>query len=171
MSPPPQQQQRQDVMAVTSLSSDVFTDQFASGQLESSGDLVGERAREVLQFSPPITGENGGECVSSAQVTSTLEPSSPENAEPVEQPEELPVETIMPTRAEPEISEISGTVTVSYLYEIKNVPSKCFLISLLSCSKSTLKHLLQRTLRSQSQVINLMDKQCLLKPAQRQELI
>lgn len=109
MSPPPQQTQD---MAVTSLSSEIFTDQLESGQLESSGDLVGERAHQAMEFSSPITEEEEGEAVSAAQVTSTLEPSSPENIEPVERRAEVLVESILPTRAEPEISELTETQTV-----------------------------------------------------------
>ncbi|KAM3175691.1 hypothetical protein ACTXT7_008019 [Hymenolepis weldensis] len=107
-SPPPEQTQD---MAVTSLSSEIFTDQLESGQLESSGDLVGERAHQAMEFSLPITEEEEGEGATGAQATSTLEPSSPENAEPVEQPEEAPVEAALPTRAEPEISELTETQT------------------------------------------------------------
>uniref|UniRef100_A0A0R3TAI2 Death domain-containing protein n=1 Tax=Rodentolepis nana TaxID=102285 RepID=A0A0R3TAI2_RODNA len=108
MSPPPQQTQD---MAVTSLSSELFTDQLESGQLESSGDLAGERAHQAMEFSPPITEEVEGEEATGAQVTTTLEPSSPENVEPVEQPEEAPIEFALPTRAEPEISELTETHT------------------------------------------------------------
>ncbi|VUZ46635.1 unnamed protein product [Hymenolepis diminuta] len=108
MSLPPEQTQD---MAVTSLSSEVFTDQLESGQLESSGDLVGERAHQAMEFSIPITEEEEGGGVTGAQATSTLEPSSPENAEPVEQPEEPLVEAALPTRAEPEISELTETQT------------------------------------------------------------
>lgn len=91
-------------MRITSLSSEFSTEQLASGQLESSGDLVGERALHAMEFSPPLEEEEGG--TSGAQVTSTLEPSSPENVEPVE-----PEVTLFP-RAEPEISELSPTVSL-----------------------------------------------------------
>ncbi|EUB55507.1 Ankyrin-3 [Echinococcus granulosus] len=87
-------------MRVTSLSSDFSTEHLASGQLESMGDLVGERGLHAMEFSLPL-GEEGA---SEAQITSTLEPSSPENVEPVERAEV----TLLP-RAEPEISELSTT--------------------------------------------------------------
>nr|CDS20415.1 ankyrin :unc [Echinococcus granulosus] len=87
-------------MRVTSLSSDFSTEHLASGQLESMGDLVGERGLHAMEFSLPL-GEEGA---SEAQITSTLEPSSPENVEPVERAEV----TLLP-RAEPKISELSTT--------------------------------------------------------------
>ncbi|VDM34980.1 unnamed protein product [Hydatigera taeniaeformis] len=70
---------------------------------KSASDLVGERALHTMEFSSPFEEEEGGG-TSAAHVTSTLEPSSPENVEPVEEPEV----TMMP-RAEPEISELSMT--------------------------------------------------------------
>ncbi|VDK35559.1 unnamed protein product [Taenia asiatica] len=98
-------------MRITSLSSDFSTENLASGQLESSGDMVGERVLHTMEFSSPFEEEEGG--TSGAQVTSTLEPSSPGNVEPVEEPEV----TLLP-RAEPEISELSPTQEQSQSFTV-----------------------------------------------------
>lgn len=87
-----------------------------SGQLETSNDLVGERARQAMSFSPPLEEqeeEGGEEAVGNGcPVTSTLEPSSPENLEPMERSEMAPtLDGRMIVRAEPENSELSTTVS------------------------------------------------------------
>ena len=93
-------------------SSDLVTDQLVSGQLESSGDLVGEHARQSIDFSSPLENEESeteAAMASGNRVTSTLEPSSPENLEPVEHSET--VEQLPDVaRAEPETSDLSASV-------------------------------------------------------------
>uniref|UniRef100_A0A5K3EKY1 Death domain-containing protein n=1 Tax=Mesocestoides corti TaxID=53468 RepID=A0A5K3EKY1_MESCO len=91
------------------VSSDLSTEQLESGQLEDSGDLVGEKARQSIDF-PSFVEGTGGE-----NVTSTLEPSSPENAEPREM-HSPGAEVVLPAHAEPEVSEISASCDQSHSF-------------------------------------------------------